>query len=140
MCVKLIRPFNMSSLWMQSLRHKRYRSAVIAALIFTCLMLMFAFPKYGKAGKNQITVSQQACSTTIAENQDLIPYAACHIKKQVVATLTSRLNLDRLLFLIRFARLGHQNPSSMVSEHKMSTILYWRVTQFLTQSKTSIQS
>jgi hypothetical protein len=103
-------------------------------------MVMFAFPKYGKAGKNQITVSQQACSTTIAENQDLIPYAACHIKKQVAATLTSRLNLDRLLFLIRFARHGHQNPSSMVSEHKMSTILYWRVTHFLTQSKTSIQS
>jgi len=31
---------------------------------------------------NRITVSEQACSSQVTENKDLLPYAACHLMKQ----------------------------------------------------------
>jgi hypothetical protein len=71
----------MSYNWSLTLRQRRNRTTVVAALVISCVLLYWiGFPSHGS--QNVITVSPLDCYKVIAENEDLLPYAACHIQKQ----------------------------------------------------------
>lgn len=114
----------MSNLWTPTRWNKRYRFALVAAVVFTVTCLyMLAVSKSSHFQANRITVSEQACSSQVTENKDLLPYAACHLMKQVLYSL----RLIHASPCLTPRRLGILLPLCMVSEHKMSTIRHQKI-------------
>lgn len=88
----------MSYNWSLPFRQRRNRTTLVAALVISCVLLYWiGFPSSGS--QNVITVSPQDCYRVIAENEDLLPYAACHIKKQV-SLMEWMLQLSYFLFIV----------------------------------------
>lgn len=74
----------MANFWPQALRHRKYRTALGALLIFCLIAFLFLGPPtFGPSTQNRIDVAPEACTTPVTPNNDILPFAACHINKKV---------------------------------------------------------
>ncbi|KAG2183479.1 hypothetical protein INT43_006485 [Umbelopsis isabellina] len=104
----------MSYIWSLPLRQRRNRTTVVAVLAISCVLLYWiGFPSPGS--QNVITVSPQDCYRVIAENEDMIPYAACHIQKQTWAPAS---------FVYGFGSQNVHYPASLDSPQPVMKVEY----------------
>jgi hypothetical protein len=111
----------MANFWPQALRHRKYRTALGAVLIFSLIAFLFlGAPTSRPSAQNRIDVSPQACITAVTPNNDILPFAACHINKKVPKA-------SRLVFsvqLLTSINLQTWAPQSFVYGFGGQNVLY----------------
>lgn len=114
----------MANFWPQALRHRKYRTALGAIVIFSLIAFVFlGAPTFGPSTQNRIDVAPQACTTAVTPNNDILPFAACHINKKVPEKARLIFSVQLLTCTnLHICRRGLLNPSCMDSVDKMSCI------------------